>query len=335
MSAVHPDDREKASRVFWDGIRSGQGFAIETRSLRARDRTYRWHLQQAVVLRDSEGRVLKFVGTTTDIDDQKRAKEDLRASETNLHQILDSIPGLVGTLNPAGEVELVNKRSLDYFGLTLEQLVSWRTLDVIHPDDMPCVIANLRHALTTGTSLVYEIRYRRADGEYRWFQVCIAPVRDPEGQITRWYTFSIDVHERKCAEEELRRNEAFLAQGQRLNLTGTFAWNLDAYEFAFSEQLYRIFELDPDVPVTLEQIGNRVHPEDIPLLTEKIESARKDIYDLDYGIRLRMPDGQIKYLCTKSYGIRHSTGRLEHVGAIQNVTEHRLAKTRSATFDSS
>ncbi len=68
------------------------------------------------------------------------------------------------------------------------------------------------HALITGTSLVYEMRFRRADGEYRWFQLCISPVRGPAGRITRWYTFSIDVHERKCAEEELRRSEAFLAQ---------------------------------------------------------------------------------------------------------------------------
>jgi PAS domain S-box-containing protein len=326
MTAVHPEDREAALTAFWDGVRSGHGFAVETRSLRAQDGTYRWHLNQAVVLRDAEGKVLKFVGTTTDIDDQKRAEEELRASETNLRQILDGIPGLVGVLSPAGDVELVNRQSLDFFGLTLEQLASWKTIDAIHPDDRPSLIANLSHALTTGTSLVYEIRYRRADGEYRWFQVCISPARDAAGRITRWYTFSTDVHERKCAEEELRRSEAFLAQGQRLNLTGTFAWNLDTDELTFSAQLYRIFELDPDVPVTLEQIATRVHPEDIPLLTEKVELARKDVNDLDYGIRLRMPDGRIKYLRTKSCGIRHSTGRLEHIGAIQDVTQHQLAE---------
>ena len=81
MTAVHPEDREAASRAFWGGVRSGHGFALETRSLRAEDRTYRWHLQQAVVLRDEEGKVLKFVGTTTDIDDQKRAEEKIRQSE--------------------------------------------------------------------------------------------------------------------------------------------------------------------------------------------------------------------------------------------------------------
>ncbi len=87
MTAVHPEDRDRAAKIFWAGVHSGQDFAIETRSLRARDGTYRWHLQQAVVLRDSEGKVLKFVGTTTDIDDQKRAEEALRQSQGDLARI--------------------------------------------------------------------------------------------------------------------------------------------------------------------------------------------------------------------------------------------------------
>ena len=87
MTAVHPEDRETASKAFWDAVRSGRGFAIETRSLRAKDSTYRWHLQQAVPLRDADGKVLKFVGTTTDIDDQKRAEEALRQAQGDLARI--------------------------------------------------------------------------------------------------------------------------------------------------------------------------------------------------------------------------------------------------------
>jgi PAS domain S-box-containing protein len=87
MTAVHPEDREAAAMRFWEGVRSGQGFAFETRSLRAQDGTYRWHLQQAVVLRDSEKKALKFVGTTTDIDDQKRSEEALRQAQSDLARI--------------------------------------------------------------------------------------------------------------------------------------------------------------------------------------------------------------------------------------------------------
>ncbi|HXX18067.1 MAG TPA: ATP-binding protein, partial [Candidatus Acidoferrum sp.] len=87
MTAVHPEDRDIAAKNFWEGVHSGQGFAMETRSLRARDQTYRWHLNQAVVLRDSEGKVIKFVGATTDIDDQKRTEEDLRQVQGDLERI--------------------------------------------------------------------------------------------------------------------------------------------------------------------------------------------------------------------------------------------------------
>ena len=79
MNAVHPDDRERVIKNFWEGVSSGRGFVFENRALRAEDETYRWHLQQAVPLHDAEGKVLRFVGATTDIDDQKRVEESLAA----------------------------------------------------------------------------------------------------------------------------------------------------------------------------------------------------------------------------------------------------------------
>ena len=127
MAAVHPEDRERASSAFWHGVRSGHGFATETRSLRVKDGTYRWHLQQAVPLRDAEGRVLKFVGTTTDIDNQKRAEEKFRKSENDLRKVLDSIPGLVFVMNPTGKLELPNRQLLDYFGKSADELDAWAT----------------------------------------------------------------------------------------------------------------------------------------------------------------------------------------------------------------
>ena len=87
MTAVHADDREAASKVFRGGVRLGQGFTMEARSRRARDGAYRWHINQAVVLREADGKVLKFIGTTTDIDDQKRAEEALRQSQSDLARI--------------------------------------------------------------------------------------------------------------------------------------------------------------------------------------------------------------------------------------------------------
>ena len=84
MSTVHPEDRERASGIYWDGIRTGQGFTMEARFLRARDGAYRWHLNRAVAVRDSEGNILRFVGTSTDVHDWRQAQEELRNTQAEL-----------------------------------------------------------------------------------------------------------------------------------------------------------------------------------------------------------------------------------------------------------
>src|ERR1700675_1723208 len=93
---------------------------------------------------------------------------------------------------------------------------------------------------------------------------------------------------------DLRDAEVFLTQAQRLSLTGSFCWRLDTDEITFSEELYRIFAFEQASAVTLDRITARVHPEDVPLLKEKLELARHGGSDLEYEIRLRMQDGSDK-----------------------------------------
>ena len=141
-------------------------------------------------------------------------------------------------------------------------------------------------------------------------------------QVTHIASIAI---ERTQGEAALRRSEAFLAQAQRLSSTGSFLWSIATDEITFSEQSKRIFEFDQAERVTLELIGSRVHPEDIPMLSETIAVARSDRRDLDYEIRLQMPDHSIKYLHTIAQGTRDQDGQLEYFGAIQDVTERRLS----------
>src|SRR6202049_749875 len=261
-----------------------------------------------------------------EVAERRRAEEALAASEENLRLIVDSIPGLVALFTPAGEGRLVHPQLVEYTGRTLEELRLWGTSDTVHPEDLPRVVRLFMGSIASGDPYDFATRIRRFEGVYRWFQVRGLPVRDENGRILRWCALDTDIDERKRAEDALKRSEALLAEAQRLSRIGSFSWRVETDEIRFSEQLYRIFELDPDVPVTFEQIGSRVHPEDIPLLTEKMDLARRDINDHEYGIRLRMPNGSIKYLRTKSYGIRDRDGRLDHVGAIQDVAEPRLSE---------
>jgi signal transduction histidine kinase len=126
--------------------------------------------------------------------------------------------------------------------------------------------------------------------------------------------------------EELRRSEAFLAEAQRLSLTGSFSWQVTTDEITWSEQLYRIFESDQGAPVTLELIFTRVHPEDAPLLHDVMEQARGSGTDFEFEYRLQMPDQSIKYLHMVAHGTRDEDGRLEYIGAVQDVTARRLSE---------
>jgi signal transduction histidine kinase len=128
----------------------------------------------------------------------------------------------------------------------------------------------------------------------------------------------------------LRRSEAFLAEAQRLSLTGSFSWRVSTDEITWSDQLYRIFEFDPGMPVTLELIGTRVYPEDMPLLRDRLERARDAGTDFEHEHRLQMPDQSIKYLHMVAHAIRDEDGRLEYIGAVQDVTARRLSEQELA-----
>jgi PAS domain S-box-containing protein len=133
------------------------------------------------------------------------------------------------------------------------------------------------------------------------------------------------------SEEELRRSEAFLAEGQRLSLTGSFSWTVATDEMTWSEQLYRIFEFEPGTRVTIERINSRVHPEDVPMMNERIEWARSGGPGFEYSPRLLMPDGSVKYVNAIAHGSRDAEGRLEYIGAVQDVTQRRMSEEALAT----
>ena len=128
------------------------------------------------------------------------------------------------------------------------------------------------------------------------------------------------------SEEELRRSEAFLAEAQRLSATGSFSWHVATDEIRWSDEAYRIYEVDPAQPVTFDLIRARVHPENRAHLEDVIARARRDGGDFEYESRLLMPDRSVKYLHVVAHGGRNHSGEMELIGTLQDVTERRLAE---------
>ena len=163
----------------------------------------------------------------------------------------------------------------------------------------------------------------RADGTE--FPVELTVTRIPLDGPPSFTGYLRDITERKRAEEELRRSEAFLAQAQQVSSTGSFSWRVATDEITWSDELYRIFEFEPGTPVTLERIGSRVYADDIPKLHDMVERARIG-NDFAYEHRLQMPDGSIKHLHLVARATRDEGGQLEYIGAAQDVTERQLSE---------
>jgi PAS domain-containing protein len=120
--------------------------------------------------------------------------------------------------------------------------------------------------------------------------------------------------------------ETFLAKVQRNSATGSFFWRAATTKITASEQVYHIFDLDPALPLTLEIIATRVHPDELALFRERIEQARSAVGDVDFELRLRNPDGSIKYLHVMAHGIGDQAGQLEYIGAVHDATSSRLSE---------
>ena len=260
---------------------------------------------------------------------------ELAAAEERWRSVFENSAIGVALTDLNGRFLAANPVYEKMLGYTEEELQKLSFLDITHEEDLE-PNRTLIGELSAGTRRQFQIekQYRRKNGSLVWVRNSVSVVPGTERVPRFLMTLSEDITERKLAEEKLRRSEAFLAGGQRLSLTGSFSWRVDTDEITFSEEACRIFEFERDAPVTRDRIASRVHPEDIPLLSEKIEEARHGGGEQDYEIRLRMPDDSVRYLHTISDGIRDQAGRLEIIGAVQDVTQRRsseeaLSKARS------
>ena len=210
---LHPDDRERVLKAWEESVAQGTPYEQEERHRRA-DGQYRWFLGRGVPLRDSEGKIIWWYGTNTDIQDRKEA-------EGSLQLVIDTLPALAWSKLPDGSADFLNQRFREYTGLSLEEGLGWGWMNAFHPEDR--AEEEWRAAFAAGQPFEKEARLRRGDGAYRWFLFRAVPLRDELGRVVKWYGTSNDVEDRKRAEEALSEAQDRLAHVTRTQAMGELA----------------------------------------------------------------------------------------------------------------
>jgi PAS domain S-box-containing protein len=260
-----------------------------------------------------------------DIEDRKRPEDALRRSERQFRLLVETIPALVWRGTPEGELDYLNRRAVEYLGHTAESLTGGRWLELVHPEHREATVQRWLHSATTGSSYADEYRLRRADGQYRWIQSVGEPFHDTEGRIANWYGLVIDIEDRKRAEMELRQAYDSFAEAQRLSHTGSFITDLVGDDHNWSEEAFRIFEFDPATKVSVQRIRDMIHPDDLPSF-ESVIARGMTGENVAFAFRIVTGQGTVKHVRGVAHVVERVAGRPLFVGALQDVTESRVAE---------
>jgi formate hydrogenlyase transcriptional activator len=210
--AYHPEDLERLLNEFQSIVASGAPGEMEAR-LRRFDGEYRWFLIRAAPLSDETGKIIYWYGSSTDIEDRKRAQEKLRQDERELRRITDAIAQTIVVLSPDGVPIYANQAVRDYTGLAIEDVISSDFhARICHPEDIERLREEHQAALSRAVPFEIEQRALRHDGQYRWFLIRHNPFHDEQGRLVRWYATGTDIEDRKRAEERTRNENVALRE---------------------------------------------------------------------------------------------------------------------------
>src|SRR6266404_2932879 len=198
-------------------------------------------------------------------------------------------------------------------------------LQRVHPEDKPLLQERMDRASREGKACDVECRLLLPDDSVKHVRI-VAHAAKNESGILEFVGAVMDITAAKRAEETLRRSEVYLAEAQKLSITGSFGWSVLSGEIYWSEETYDIFQHDRAVKPTLGLVLQRIHPDDRDLVQQALDHATNEKTDFDIEHRLLMPDGSVKHLHAIARASKTSSGNLEYVGAVTDVTAAKQAE---------
>ncbi len=337
---THPEDLPTDLESF-NRVQSGQidGYSMEKRFIRKDGRTI--HADLSVRgLRKADGEIDYFVALIQDITDRKRAEEALRESEERYQRITEAITDYIYTVRVSDghAVETTHGPGCHAVtGYQAEEFAadSFLWLGMVAMEDRPTVEEQARRILANENPTPIEHRILHKDGTVRWVRNTFVPHRDESGALVSYDGLIVDITERKRTEEALRESEEHLRDAQRLALLGSWEQDVETWHLTWSDQVFRIFELDPEeVEVSVESFVERVHPLDRKSVRAAFDDsvASGQPYDIEH--RLLMPDGRVKYVHEHSEVVYDDQGRaLQARGTVQDVTDRKRSEEEKARLE--
>ena len=331
-NSVHPDDVAGIVDKWRACLASGEIFEYETRVRRA-DGEYRRMLHRKVPVRDEHGKILKWYGSSMDIEDYKRAEEQLRRSAEEL-QRSESYLAEGQRLAHMGSWAF-DAAGFDYWSPELFRMHGLEPaskaptvqeyLDCVHPQDREFMAELIKRILVEPSRFDATKRIVRPDGEVRYIRCVGTPVVENQA-LKKFVGSAIDVTEQELLTQELHRREAYLTEAQRLSHTGSFGWRPDSGEIVWSDETYCIFEYDRALKPTIDLVVQRVHPEDRVDFQDVIDRASRGATHFEHAYRLLLPDGRVKHVHALAHALQDASGNREFVGAVMDVTERKRAE---------
>jgi PAS domain S-box-containing protein len=201
QSVHHPDELPKVLEGWRISLETGQPFEM-TFPIKGADGIFRQFLTRVLPVYDSNGKIYQWVGTNTNINDQKLAEEAIKQSEERFSTLADSIQNLAWIADADGMISWYNQRWYNYTGTTFIEMQGWGWDKVHHPDYIEEVQNFVKEAWKKDEP--YELTYplRRYDGEYRWFLTRVVPIKDANGKVTKWIGTNTDIDDQKKALEQ-------------------------------------------------------------------------------------------------------------------------------------
>jgi PAS domain S-box-containing protein len=331
LERVYPEDAALVKQTTERAAQDGRDFEHEYRLLMPDGSLKYVHALAHASWDKSKG--IEFVGAVSDVTPRKRAEEALRKSEERWRSVFENSAVGVALTDMDGRFLATNHVYQTMLGYTEEELRTLQFLDITHEDYREANWALIAE-LVAGKRRQFQIekKYRRKDGSSIWVSNNVSLVPGTERVPRFIMALSEDITQRKRAEEALRRSEAYLAEGQRLAKTGSWAVDPKTEKCIYwSEEMRQIFGLDPqrsDLP-DREEFLRLVHPEDRNRFNEQVDKALHAKADLVQDYRIMLPDGTVKHIHAIGHMVLDESGNIiEGVGTDMDVTERKQAEEK-------